>query len=194
VSLYGEISDILIQRRAASGRNIVNYSTKTPHMQFYFKGVVYDLKEQDDGFCVKKWRNCKNGQRRQCGQSIVDGNFHKNLIGHMQENGIAHDLFIDGRLVYRNVDGDEFKEDAESESFAISIDDQENEKAESGVGLDTQSSVQMQKSERESDSKKDNVSEQQGKGRFGFLNFMSKLWISFIGVGLLGVAIDGLCD
>jgi hypothetical protein len=97
-------------------------------IQFYFKGTIYDLQKCKNKSCVTKWKIRHDGKKRKGNQFIVDENWAMDLIEHMLENEIAHDLFINGKLTYRPVDDGEAGMVSSSDrgNFSSTVDDSEN--------------------------------------------------------------------
>ncbi|MDR1906720.1 MAG: hypothetical protein LBQ03_00650 [Puniceicoccales bacterium] len=198
VNLCGEISDILIQRRFESGRNIVNFSTKTVGIQIYLKDTIYDLQKQNDELCITVWKIRQDGRKRKRDQFNADENWLGSFIGHMLEKEIDHDIFVDGRLTYRRVDDGEVEEgeSTESEDFVIPVEDRKSRNVESDLGMDAQNGIQAQEPVIESGLRKGNVllsrvEPQENLSRSSkFWKFMGKFWTGFIGVGLVGMAIN----
>jgi hypothetical protein len=108
----GAVGDPLIHRRMASGRNIVNFSAKNSSIQFYLKGVVYDVQERSDGLLITEWKIRRDRKKFKRNQFIADRKWAKGLMVHMFERGIMNDLFIEGRCAYRMVNKDDGAEEA----------------------------------------------------------------------------------
>jgi hypothetical protein len=105
----------------------VNFSTEKSR-QFYFKDTVYDLQENGDGLYVTEWKIRRDGKKRKQNQFAVGENWSEELVVYMLENGITHNIYIDGRLAYRGVDKKETEKfsTSDDEGFLPVVDDPED--------------------------------------------------------------------
>jgi hypothetical protein len=108
VKSHAEVDDTCIHLRIKSGRNLVNCSTESGSLQFHLKNEIYDW--EANGQCVTKWKVFRNGKKKEQSQFAADRNWPSNLIEHMWHEGILHDIFIDGRPVYRWINAEEREE------------------------------------------------------------------------------------
>jgi hypothetical protein len=85
------------------GHNIVNFSVINSGIQLYLRDRIYDVEKSGAMFSVREWKYRRDGKAQERNRFTVDENWAKEIIAHMLEHNIAHDLFVDGQLTYRLV-------------------------------------------------------------------------------------------
>ncbi|MDR1590855.1 MAG: hypothetical protein LBR92_02560 [Puniceicoccales bacterium] len=127
VKSHAKVDDVFIHQSINSGQNFVNFSKNPGEIQCLLKNIFYDFKKQGDEIVVAEWKFLRNGKKRKQNQYVVNVNWLRSLMKHIWKKKIGHDIFIDGKLTYRWVDGKEEVQRSDDDGWPSVIDGAEKD-------------------------------------------------------------------